>query len=71
MPDQISILVVEDEAMLLLELVDRLEAEGYRVYEATNADIAIELLETHPDIRLLLIACPRPVVGSSSEPMGP
>lgn len=53
MPDQISSLVVEDEAMLLLDVVEQLQAEGYRVYEATNADAAIDLLEAHRDIRLI------------------
>ena len=53
MPDQISILVVEDEAMVLLDIVDQLQAEGYRVFEAVNADAAIALLEQEPSIRLL------------------
>ena len=53
MTDRIGVLVVEDEALILMDMVDQLEAEGFKVYEATNADAAIELLVTHLDIRLL------------------
>jgi CheY-like chemotaxis protein len=49
----ISVLVVEDEALILMDIADQLEDEGFKVYQAANADIAIELLATHLDIRLL------------------
>ncbi|MDB5612648.1 MAG: hypothetical protein JWQ22_301 [Devosia sp.] len=49
----ISVLVVEDEALIMLDIVDQLEAEGFTIYQAHNADIAIELLAAHPDIRLI------------------
>ena len=53
MTDRISVLVVEDEPIILLDIADQLETEGYKVYQAANADIAIELLVTHLDIRLV------------------
>ena len=53
MTHQISVLVVEDEPLILMDIAHQLEAEGYTVYEAVNADRAIELLITHLDIRLV------------------
>lgn len=53
MIEKVAVLVVEDEALILLDIVVQLEAEGFRVYEATNADAAIELLITHLEIRLV------------------
>ncbi|MET3900378.1 CheY-like chemotaxis protein [Devosia sp. UYZn731] len=53
MTDRIAILVVEDEALILMDVVDQLEADGFMVYEASNADTAIKLLDANPDIRLL------------------
>ena len=48
-----SILVVEDEALLLITISDELRDAGFTVYEATSADHAIKLLETHPEISIL------------------
>ncbi len=48
-----SILVVEDEALLLITISDELRQSGFKVYEATNADKAIKLLEQHDDIGIL------------------
>lgn len=53
MTDQIAVLVVEDEALILFDIVDQLEAEGFKTYEATNADDAIALLVAHSDIRVI------------------
>ena len=53
MTEMVAVLVVEDEALILLDIVVQLEAEGFKVYEATNADAAIELLITNLDIRLI------------------
>jgi CheY-like chemotaxis protein len=53
MTDAIAVLVVEDEALILMNIVDQLEDEGFRVYQAPNADAAIRLLMLHPDIRLV------------------
>ncbi|RYE60383.1 MAG: response regulator [Oxalobacteraceae bacterium] len=53
MTDRIAVLVVEDEALILLDIADQLEAEGYIVYSAANAAMAIDLLISQPDIRLV------------------
>lgn len=53
MTDQIAVLVAEDEALILMDIVEQLKAEGFKTYEATNADAAIALLEAHADIRLI------------------
>lgn len=53
MSGQISILVVEDEPLLLMDIVDQLQTEGYRVYAAADADKALILLQQHIDIRLI------------------
>ena len=47
------VLVVEDEALVRLSARDEIEAAGFEVYEAYNADEAIRLLEAHPDIELI------------------
>ena len=50
---RISILVVEDEPLLLWDAIDLIEEAGFTAYGAANADEAIALLETHADIRVL------------------
>jgi CheY-like chemotaxis protein len=47
------ILVVEDEALVRMVAVDALEEAGYETLEAADADEAIRLLETHPEILLV------------------
>ncbi len=49
-----TILIVEDEAIVRLELVSRFEDLGMVVLAAADADEAIVLLDGHPDIELLL-----------------
>jgi CheY-like chemotaxis protein len=53
MSTRVSVLVVEDEALVRLEIVDQLQEVGFHVFEAAHADEAIALLEEHPEIRLL------------------
>jgi CheY-like chemotaxis protein len=48
-----AILVVEDEALILLATAEDLREAGFIVFEASNADEAIALLETHAEIRIL------------------
>lgn len=48
-----TILVVEDEALLLFTIADDLRDAGFTVYEASNADAAIAQLERHPEISIL------------------
>lgn len=50
----VSVLVVEDEPLIRLDLSDFLAESGFVVLEAGNADEAIELLERHTDIRLIV-----------------
>jgi CheY-like chemotaxis protein len=47
------ILVVEDEYFLRMNAVEMIEAAGYVVLEASNADEAIEILENRDDIRVV------------------
>ena len=48
-----TVLIVEDEAILRLELESRLAEMGMIVLSASGADDAIELLETHPEIKVM------------------
>ncbi|WP_244441751.1 response regulator [Rhizobium grahamii] len=54
MTPSISLLVVEDEPLLRLDIVDFLRQEGFVVWEADNAARAIDTLVEHQEIRLLL-----------------
>jgi len=49
----ITVLVVEDEALVRMDIVQSLEDEGFQVLEASNADDAISLLDAHPEVRLM------------------
>ncbi|MGC2305385.1 response regulator, partial [Candidatus Binatus sp.] len=45
------VLVVEDEALIRMSAVQIVEDAGFMAIEACNADEAIELLESRPDVR--------------------
>jgi two-component system, response regulator PdtaR len=45
--------MVEDEPLILLATAQDLRNAGFTVFEATNADEAIALLEAHAEIRIL------------------
>jgi CheY-like chemotaxis protein len=47
------ILLVEDYALVRMGAVDFVTAAGFEALEASNADEAIRLLETRPDIQLV------------------
>ena len=49
-----TILVVEDDLLVQMELADWLAELGLTVLTADNADEAIALLDIHPEIELLL-----------------
>jgi CheY-like chemotaxis protein len=49
-----TILVVENEAIVLLELADWLEDVGFTVLTAFSADEALGLLRLHPEVGLLM-----------------
>ncbi len=48
-----TVLVVEDDALVLISAVAMIEDAGYEVLEASNAYEAIALLEAHPQIRVV------------------
>lgn len=48
-----TVLVVEDEFLIRMNVVEIIEDAGYHALEAANADEAIVLLETHPDISVM------------------
>jgi len=48
-----KVLVVEDEAILRSQLADVLRDARLTVFEAANADAALEILNTDPDIALV------------------
>jgi CheY-like chemotaxis protein len=47
------VLIVEDELLLRMNAVDMIEAAGFEVVEAANADGAIEILEARRDISVV------------------
>ncbi len=53
MPASQTVLVVEDEILLRMDIVEELETRGFKVYEAGNALEAIAVLNEHSDIRLV------------------
>lgn len=50
---KIAVVVVEDEPLIRLDIVISLEDEFFTVFEASTADEAIDILSTHPEIRLM------------------
>ncbi len=53
MRENITVLVVEDEALVRLDIVDYLERSGFRALEAAHAAEAIEILERDPTIAIV------------------
>ena len=51
--DAVFVLVVEDEALIRMSLVEDLEDAGFHVFEAGNADEALKVLASHPEIEAL------------------
>ena len=47
------VLIVEDEFLLRMHAVDMIQAAGFEVVEAANADEAIDILQTRPDITVV------------------
>jgi CheY-like chemotaxis protein len=47
------VLVVEDETLIRMDAIEAIEAAGFDVIEAANADQAIAILEQRSDIRLI------------------
>ncbi|CAN7658946.1 transcriptional regulator [Devosia sp. Root413D1] len=53
MTHAVSVLVVEDEALIRMDIADQLEREGFFVFEAANADQAIVVLNAEPSVRIM------------------
>ena len=51
--ERISVLVVEDEVLIRMSLVDDLEDAGFRVFQASNATEAIEILIANTAIEVM------------------
>jgi two-component system, response regulator PdtaR len=47
MPDQILVLMAEDEELIRLVVVPALEDAGFEVIEAEHAEAALDILHTH------------------------
>lgn len=47
------VLVVEDEALVRIDTIEAIEADGFSVVEAENADAAIGILDQRDDIVLI------------------
>ena len=52
-PKRPVVLIVEDELLLRMDAADAIKSGGFEVVEAANADDAIEILETRPDITVV------------------
>jgi two-component system, response regulator PdtaR len=52
-PHKVTVLVVEDNALIRMGAVDNFVTAGFGVLEASNADEAIRILEHRPDIHLV------------------
>ena len=48
------VLVVEDEALVRMTLVDVLDDAGFKVIEAVHADDALQVLQSTPDIQVVV-----------------
>jgi CheY-like chemotaxis protein len=48
-----AVLVVDDEALIRMDLVETLQERGFPTYEADNAAEAIAMLEKHTEIRVV------------------
>jgi two-component system, response regulator PdtaR len=53
MTTPIKVLVVEDEPFISMDISEHLQDVGFIVFEASNADAAITLLEENSDISLI------------------
>jgi len=49
----VTILIVEDEPLLLMDISEELERHGYEVLQAANSDGAIKILEARDDIQTI------------------
>lgn len=52
--ETVTVLIVEDEWLVRMELVDAFEAEGSTILESASAEEALQTLRTTPGIALLM-----------------
>jgi len=52
--DPVTVLLVDDESLVRMFAADVLEDAGFEVIEAGNAELAIQVLESRSDIRVLV-----------------
>ena len=48
------VLVVEDETLVRMFIADFLDEDGFKVFEAVNADEALTVLQARPDIQAVV-----------------
>jgi signal transduction histidine kinase/CheY-like chemotaxis protein len=53
-PEPGAVLYVEDDALVSVATVDVLESAGYAIYAAPDARRALALLDTHPELELMV-----------------
>ena len=53
MPTKITVLVVEDEPLIRMNISDELQEMGFKVLEATHAAEAVEMLQANADIQIM------------------
>ena len=72
-PPSIKLLIVEDEPFVRLTGADLLAEAGFEVLEAGNADEALRILETTPDVRVVFsdVEMPGSLDGRASELSSP
>jgi CheY-like chemotaxis protein len=63
--NKVTVLVVEDEAMMRTKLAEELEDAGYLVVEASNGTEAIEILIVRQDVKIVIsdVRMPGPIDG--------
>jgi two-component system, response regulator PdtaR len=61
----VTVLVVEDEAMMRAKLTEELQDAGYLVVEATNGAEAVEILTVRRDVKIVIsdVRMPGPIDG--------
>lgn len=52
-PQAITVLVVEDEPIIRMDIVDQLEDLGFKTFQAANASEALILIEANTDIQVI------------------
>jgi CheY-like chemotaxis protein len=52
-PKTITVLVVEDEALIRMAIADQLQELGFKVLEAANASEAVDMLVANADIQVM------------------